>query len=462
MDVDASLKRNALLVSVLSSFLTPFIASSVAVALPRIGLDLSMDAISLSWVETAYLLSAAAFLVPMGRASDIYGRKKVFLCGMAFGGVASVLATFSTSGTALIFWRVLQGVGSSMVFGTGIAIVTSIYPASSRGKALGVVLTSVYAGLSAGPFLGGLLTDLLGWKSIFYTNAIIGALVIVTTIRKIKGEWAEAKGEKFDMISSFLYVVPFTVAIYGFTSLPAVKGFALLAVGLAGLVLFGFRQLRVSHPILEMSLFMNNRAFLFSNLANLINYSATFAITFLISLYLQYIKGLNPQTAGLILVSQPSIQALLSSFTGRISDRVEPRIVASLGMASLLIGLLFLSFLKETTGIYLVVFNLLFLGFGFALFVSPNTNAIMSAVDKKFYGVASGTMATMRVIGQTLSMSIVMFMFMHFMGKTQITPEYHTQFLKSLQAIFLVFACLSFLGIFASLARGKIHKKDRD
>lgn len=459
MDIDGSLKRNALLVSVLSSFLTPFIASSVAVALPRIGSHLSMDAISLSWVETAYLLSAAAFLVPMGRASDIYGRKKIFLLGMMFGGAASVLATFSSSGTMLIFWRVVQGVGSSMIFGTGIAIVTSIYPASQRGRALGIVLTSVYAGLSAGPFLGGLLTNYLGWKSIFYTNAIVGAVVVVTTLVKIKGEWAESRGEKFDMIGSFLYVVPFTVAIYGFTSLPAARGFAMLAIGLAGLVLFGIWELRVKHPIFEMDLLMDNRAFLFSNLATLINYSATFAITFLISLYLQYVKGLSPQVAGLVLVSQPSMQALLSSFTGRVSDRVEPRIVSSLGMASLLIGLLFLSFLKETTGTYLIVLNLLFLGFGFALFVSPNTNAIMSAVDKKFYGVASGTLATMRVVGQTLSMGVVMFMFAHYMGEAQITPEYHEKFLRSMQVIFLIFACLSFLGIFASMARGKIHNK---
>lgn len=206
-----------------------------------------------------------------------------------------------------------------------------------------------------------------------------------------------------------------------------------------------------------MRLFMKNRAFLFSNLAALINYSATFAITFLISLYLQYIKGLSPQMAGLILVSQPSMQALLSTFTGKISDRVEPRIISSTGMISLMIGLFLFGFLDEDTEIYLVISNLLFLGFGLALFVSPNTNAVMSSVDKKFYGVASGTMATMRVIGQTLSMGIVMFMLTLFLGKIQITPEYNGQFLESTRVTFFIFAFLSFLGVFASLARGKIH-----
>jgi EmrB/QacA subfamily drug resistance transporter len=459
MDLPTSLKRNALFASVLSSFLGPFTASSVTVALPRIGLDLSMDAISLSWVATAYLLSAAAFLVPVGRASDIYGRKKMFLWGMVLSNASSVLAAFSTSGTALIFWRVIQGMGSSMIFGTGVTIVASVYPASERGKALGIVLTSVYVGLSAGPFIGGILTDYLGWRSLFFLNVVIGMVVLVVIVWKIKQEWAEAKGERFDVIGSILYVVSFTAAMYGLATLPSTSGFSFLVAGLAGLFLFGLWELKVEHPVLEIRLFMNNRAFLFSNLATLINYSATFAITFLISLYLQYIKKLSPEAAGLILVSQPSVQALLSSFTGKISDRHEPRIVSSMGMAALVIALMLFGFLSEGTETYLVVLNLLFLGFGFALFVSPNTNAIMSSVDKKFFGVASGTMATMRVIGQTLSMGIVMFVFMLFMGRIQITREHYGEFLQSARVTFFIFAFLSFLGIFASLARGKIHKK---
>lgn len=459
MDLQASLKRNALFAAVLSSFLGPFTASSVTVALPSIGSDLAMDAISLSWVATAYLLSAAAFLVPVGRASDIYGRKKVFLWGLVLSNVSSAFAAFSTSGTTLIFWRIIQGMGSSMIFGTGVTIVASVYPASERGRALGIVLTSVYVGLSAGPFIGGVLTDYLGWRFLFFTNVAIGVLVLAVTLWKIKQEWAEAKGEKFDVIGSVLYVAAFTAAMYGLTTLPSTRGFSFLIGGLAGLFLFGLWELKVEHPVLEIRLFMNNRAFLYSNLATLINYSATFAITFLMSLYLQYIKKLSPQAAGFILISQPSMQALLSSFAGKMSDRHEPRIVASMGMISLVIALMLFGFLSEETNTYLIVLNLVFVGFGFALFVSPNTNAIMSSVDKKFFGVASGTMSTMRVMGQTLSMGIVMFVFMLFMGRIQITREHYGEFLQSTRVTFFIFAFLSFLGIFASLARGKIHKK---
>lgn len=457
MDQTASLKRNALLAAVLSSFLGPFVASSITVALPAIGAELSMDAISLGWIPTAYLLSAAAFLVPVGRASDIYGRKKTFIWGMVISIVSSALAASSTSGIWLIAWRVVQGMGSSMIFGTGITIVASVYPANERGKALGITLTSVYVGLSAGPFIGGVLTAAIGWRSLFILNVLIGMVVVAVTLFKIKQEWAEARGERFDIIGSALYTCAFTAAMYGLTVLPSLRGFSFLMAGCAGLFIFCLWELKAGHPVLEMRLFLNNRVFLFSNLATLINYSATFAVTFLISLYLQYAKNLSPQAAGLILVCQPSMQAALSSYTGRLSDRIEPRIVSSCGMAALTVGLIVFGFLDSGTPLPLVICNLFFLGCGFALFVSPNTNAIMSSVDRKFYGVASGTMATMRVVGQTLSMGIVMFIFMVFMGKVRITPRYYGQFLSSVRVVFFIFAFLSFLGIFASLARGRIR-----
>lgn len=458
MSQSASLKRNALLASVLSSFLGPFIGSSITVALPAIGSDLAMDAISLGWVATAYLLSAAAFLVPVGRASDIYGRKKTFLWGMALTIFSSVFAALSPSGAWLILFRVIQGMGSSMIFGTGITIVASVYPVSERGRALGIVLTSVYVGLSAGPFVGGVLTAALGWRSLFVVNVLIGTIVVIATLWKIKEEWAEAKGERFDLAGSVLYAGAFTAAMYGLTILPTLNGFAFITAGCAGLFVFCLWELKTGHPVLEIRLFLNNRAFLFSNLATLINYSATFAVTFLISLYLQYMKRLSPQVAGLILICQPSVQAVLSSYTGRLSDRVEPRIVSSFGMISLTVALIIFGFIDRDMPLYLIICNLLFLGFGFALFVSPNTNAVMSSVDKKFYGVASGTMATMRVVGQTLSMGVVMFVFMVFIGKVQITELYYGQFLRSARAVFFIFAFLSFLGIFASLARGRIRE----
>lgn len=460
MEDNNSLRRNALLVAVLSSFLTPFMGSSVVVSLPAISRNLSMDAVSLSWISTAFLLSSAAFLVPVGRAADIYGRKKIFISGIILDNISSILGALAPSGPFLLFCRVLQGMGGAMIYGTGLSIVIAVYPPQERGKALGIPLTATYIGLTLGPVLGGLMTDHLGWRSIFLSNVLIGFVILTSAVWKIKEEWAEARGEKFDLIGSILYVFSLIFTIYGLLRLPAVIGFALLIPGITGFVFFVFWISKVKSPVMEIHLFRKNRPFLFSNISALINYSATFGITFLLSLYLQYVMSLSAQHAGLVLVAQPLVMAGFAALTGRLSDRIEPRILASAGMASIMIGLILLVFLNSQTPLYYVVLNLMFLGFGFALFITPNTNAIMSSVEKKFYGVASGMMGTMRLIGQAFSMAIVTLIFMVYIGRTVITAQNHQQLLQSMKISFTVFAVLCFFGVIASLVRGKIRKEE--
>jgi len=194
-----------------------------------------------------------------------------------------------------------------------------------------------------------------------------------------------------------------------------------------------------------------------SNLAALINYSATFAVGFLLSLYLQYVKGFNAQNAGLILIAQPVIMAALSPVAGRLSDKFEPRVLATAGMAFTTTGLILLIFLSQNTSLNYIFLALIILGLGFGLFSSPNTNAIMSSVEKKYYGVASGMVGTMRLIGQMLSLGVVLLLFSLYIGQVQITPEYHLLFLKSTKTAFTIFAILCFCGIFASLSRGKLR-----
>jgi MFS family permease len=221
------------------------------------------------------------------------------------------------------------------------------------------------------------------------------------------------------------------------------------------IILFAWWEWRIENPILDIKLFAANRVFTFSNLAALANYSATYAVSFLLSLYLQYVKGLNPQTAGLILVSQPIVMAVFSPLAGRLSDRIDPRILASTGMAIVVVGLIPLIFLEMHTSLTFIVCSLIVLGFGFALFSSPNVNAIMSSVQKNFYGVASATLATMRLTGQLLSMGIVMSLLSTNLGKASIAPENYQNFLAGNKTTFIISAAICFGGIFASLARGK-------
>ncbi|HEX9970710.1 MAG TPA: MFS transporter, partial [bacterium] len=367
------------------------------------------------------------------------------------------LTAISTSAFQLIGSRIIQGIGGAMIFGTGVAILTSVFPANQRGKVLGINVAAVYSGLSLGPFIGGILTQHWGWRSIFWINTVLGFITIAFILWKLKGEWAEARGEKLDLVGSVIYGLTLVAIMYGFSLLPKISAAWLILFGILGILAFVWWELKIEHPVLNLRLFRHNKVLTFSNLAALVNYSATSAVAFLLSLYLQYIKALSPQQAGLILVSQPIVMALLSPLAGKLSDKIEPRIVASIGMILTVIGLGLLIFLNQNTPIAFIVASLVVLGFGFALFSSPNTNAVMSSVEKKYYGVVSATLGTMRLVGQMFSMGIAMLIFAIFIGKVKITPEHYPSFLMSMKVAFSIFAVFCFGGIFASLARGKVR-----
>ncbi|RPH49340.1 MAG: MFS transporter [Desulfobacteraceae bacterium] len=459
-DSTSSSKISALIVAASSSFLTPFTISSVNIALPSIEREFRINALLLSWIATSYLLSAAIFLLPFGKLGDIYGRKRIFRYGIIIFTFSSFLAAFSSSAFLLIFSRIIQGFGSAMIFATGIAIISSVFPPEERGKALGITVAAVYSGLSCGPFFGGFLTQNFTWRSIFVVNVPLGILIILLIVFKLKGEWADAKGEKFDIKGSVIYGLSLIALMCGVTLLPDLSGFVLIIAGLSGLVLFYKWERKIRYPVFDVNLFGTNRVFAFSCLAALINYSATFSVTFLTSLFLQYIKGFSPGDAGMILMSQPVVMALFSPVAGRLSDRIEPRIIASIGMAITVSGLIFLSMIRESTGIVLIVSCLMLLGFGFALFSSPNMNAIMGSVERKFYGIASGSVGTMRLLGQMLSMGIVTLIFALLIGRVQITNEYHSVFITSYRLALVIFSVLCTVGVFLSLSRGKLRENN--
>lgn len=448
-------KGTVMLIAAMSSFLTPFTGSSVNIALPSINRELAMSAVSLSWVATAYLLAAAMFLVPFGRVADIKGRKRVFLYGMAIDALASILCITTRSGAWLIAFRAMQGLGGAMIFGTGVAMLTSVFPPQERGRALGINVAAVYTGLSTGPLIGGLLTERLGWRSIFLLNALLGIIVVVIVLWKLKAEWLGAKGEKFDFMGAIIYSLSLVAIMSGFTVLPSPLGFILLGIGAIGLTLFTVWEGRHEYPIFNINLFRHNTVFRFSNLAALANYSSTFAVAFLLSLYLQYIKNFTAEHAGLILVTQPIVMVLCSPIAGSLSDRIEPGIIASIGMGLTTLGLVLLTFLGSGSSLYFIIGTLIVLGMGFGFFSSPNVNAVMSSVEKRFYGVASSVLGTMRLTGQMFSMGVTLLLFALYIGGNKISPEYYSVFLKCLKISFIISATLCFLGIFASIARGR-------
>lgn len=450
-------KKAVLFVVALASFVTPFMGSSINVALPRIGDEFALNAVVLSWVSISFLLAAAVLLLPLGRIADIYGRKRIFTYGMAVYTVSSFLCGTASSIPALLFFRLLQGAGSAMTFATGLAIITAAYPPGERGRAIGITVSMVYIGLSVGPFLGGLFTEQWGWRSIFFANVPMGLVILFFLIR-LKGEWRGAEGERFDPAGAAIYSFALVSLMLGFSLLPGPLGFGLTAAGLLGLWGFASLQFKAKHPLLDVSVFRGNRAFTLSNVAAFINYSATFAAGFLLSLYLQYAKGLSPLEAGLVLVAQPVVMALFSPYAGKLSDKVEPMTVATAGMALTAAGLAFFVFLTRETTVGFITAGLVLTGLGFALFSSPNANAIMSSVQRRHYGVASGMLSTMRLVGQMLSMGVAALIFAIYMGGEKITQANLDMFLSSVRAAFGVFALLCLAGVFASAGRGKLKR----
>jgi EmrB/QacA subfamily drug resistance transporter len=453
----AVIKRSALFVTTLAAFLTPFGISSVNIALPSIGNAFLMDAILLSWVNLSYLLVTAMFLVPFGKIADIYGRKRIFTYGIMTFTLGSVGSSISNSAAMLVCFRILQGIGAGAIYPVGAAILTSTFPSGELGKVLGINVVSVYLGYSLGPFLGGFLTHHLGWRSIFLVNVFVGLAVIFFIFWRLKGEWYGAKEEKFDLTGSSIYSITLLLIMYGFSQLATMLGRCLFLLGILSTLVFIKWETKIRSPVLDIKLFSRNRVFAFSNLATLINYGATSAVTFILSLYLQYIKNLPPENAGLILVFQPIMQVLFSPYSGRLSDRIEPRIVASIGMVLTSIGLLLLTLLNEKTTLGFIITCLLLLGFGFAFFTIPNANEVMSSVKNRFYGVAAGTQSTMRMTGMVLSTGIVLLIFSIYLGKVQITPEYYPIFVKCIKLAFSFFGVFSFVGVFVSLASGNVR-----
>lgn len=443
----------ALFIAVLAGFITPFDLSAVNIALPSIGAEYDMDAVTMGWVATAYLLASAVFLLPFGRIADIYGRKKIFFAGLSLFTLISFLMIFSPSSTVIILLRIVQGAGASLIFGTAVAILTSVTPLPHRGTALGIYTTAVYTGLSCGPFIGGYLTATFGWRSIFLLNVPLGIFTLALILLFLDGEWADAQGETFDLGGSIQYGLTLICVMLGFTLLPGTEGLVLLAAGILMMVVFIGRERRIQYPLLDLGLWIQNRAFAFSNIAAFINYSATFSVTFFLSLYLQYIRGFDPWTAGAVMVVQPVAQAVVSPLAGRLSDRYPPGRIASAGMAMTAAGLGFLVVVDGTTSLYFIAADLILIGLGLGIFSSPNTNAIMSSVPKRLYGIAAGTLSTMRITGQVMSMGIAMMIIALFIGRIPITAALHDELLTSMQAAFAFFALLSLAGIFFSLVR---------
>jgi MFS family permease len=434
---DSKYRKFILITIFFSSFLTAFSTYTTVISARVIGLELGMDVVTIGWVSTIFILAAAMFQIPFGKIGDLFGRKKLFLSGIIIFTITSIL---------------LALVDTSINF---IILLTASYPPNQRGKVIGISVTGVYIGLTLSPLLGGILTQNIGWRSQFWFNIPFGVLILVLVLLKVKGEWKSEKREKIDYLGTIIYASFLFFLIFAFSLLPSIQGFIFILVSILGVVIFFLWEKRITSPMLNLDLFKNNKYFSFSCLVSIFFYVSTIALALLISLFMQYLKGLSPQEAGYILLVQPLMQAIFSPIAGRLSDKIETRKIVSLGILLVIVGIIPLVFLDSSYPIYLIAVSFGIIGLGTAFFSSPNIRAIMSSVPKSSLGIAAGLEGTMRTIGQTLSFGVLTVVFAVIIGDVVITPIYYPHFITSARIICIIFLILALVSMMFSILRGK-------
>ncbi|NLO27771.1 MAG: MFS transporter [Actinobacteria bacterium] len=446
-----------LLANFLAAWTAAFTTTSINIALPSIQTEFHLGAMALGWLTLGYVLASAVLLLPLGKVGDRYGRRLLYLGGFVLFALSSVATVFADSFTSLLILRITQGIGASAMFCTAMAVLTLAYPPQRRGFAMGVSAAAAYLGQTMGPVLGGVIVHNVGWRNLFLVTGCFAFFIIGLDLWLLgRAEWKEERHGGYDWPGSVLYAIGLSIFLLGLSWLPLLQGVVTLAVGLLFLAVFIWWQTRARSPLIVLRLFRNNRVFAFSNLTALLSYSSVWAVTFLMSLYLQFIKGLNAQTAGLVLVVGVALQSAISPFGGRLSDRIEPRWVASIGMALQVASLLLFSFVGATTPYWYIALALALLGIGYGFFSGPNQNSIMGSVERQYVGFASAGIGTVRSVGMALSIAVATLIMALVVGRHDIQTADYPALLTAVRLTFAILTVLCAAGVATSLVRGKM------
>ena len=412
-----------LIITSLSYFLSGFSVSVISVALPSIGRDFAVSAVAQNWIAMIFFLLIAIFSLPFGKMSAKFGLKKTFYLGLIFLIFGSFGASISNSSDILIFFRAVQGLSIAILNVSTLAIVTQAMPKNERGKGIGIITSIAYIGLIAANIIGGFLTNNFGWRSVFLVVIPFLILTMIITYFKVPNEWILMKNDKFDYIGALSFAVAITCLTYGFTIIHTLNGVILIISSIILFLIFRKWQLKVEYPMFPVKI-LKNRKFVFSSIAALLCSFATFVITYIVDYHLQYINGVDPQSTGLILMLAPLSMAISTFFSGRLSDRINPQLLASSGLVVAFISLLILTFLNQSTPTIVIIIAIILEGLGYGMFISPNTNIVISSLPSKLSSIASATVSTTRVIGETLSLGMLTMTFAIIMGSLPIIPKY--------------------------------------
>lgn len=449
-------QKATLFVSVITSLLTTFTGSAILLSIPDISAEFSVSAVSIGWLVTIYTLVVSAFAVPFGRIADLTSRKKVLVVGLIVFTVGAVAAVFSNGIAFVLVARGLQAFGAAMIFATNQAILLAEFDEGERGRVLGYSTAATYIGLSVGPVVGGIINNHFGWRAIFIVAALIALVSLALAAKKLPKRNSVLAKEHLDVAGLVLYSVTIIFVVYSLSEFASnTFNLLLFPVGLLIGALFLARETSTDSPLVDVNMFLSSREYTISNIVALLNYAATFAISYLLSIYLQVVQGYDSQMAGIMLIAAPLMQAIVSPFAGDLSDKIKPFKLATRGMILCAVALFLFSFLSVDTPVIYVMATLVLSGVGFAFFSSPNTNAVMSCVNKAQYSVAVSMLSTMRNLGQTISMVFVTVVVSMNMGRMALADAGPALLADTMREAFAVFTVLCVLGVLLSHMRGK-------
>src|SRR5947209_6108009 len=383
----------------------------VNVSLPSIQRDLHASLSSLEWTVNAYTLTFAVLMVTGGRLGDIFGRRKMFLFGVVVFALSSLMIGFSTSDAWLVGFRAVQGVGAAFMMPATLSIITQAFPPEQRGTAIGTWAGVSALALAIGPVLGGFLTETVNWRAIFFINPPIAVVAVAVTLFATR----ESRDETVDRTVDVPGIVTLTVGLTALV-LALVEGnnwhwgsariTGLLVVAAVGLASFALIETRVRAPMVNFA-FFRSRSFLGANVVGFFVSFAMLAQFFFLALYMQNILGSSPLPAGIRFLPSTLVLAVLGPLAGRLTDRVGPRPLMTLGLVLVSASILIQSGITVHTSYLRLLPGFVLMGLGIGLVMSPMSTAAMNSVERTKAGAASGTLSMSRMVGGTFGVAVM-------------------------------------------------------
>ncbi len=441
------------------TFMATLDSSIVNVALPTISQAFGVSKGELQWAVTAYLLTISSLLIAFGRLADMIGKNRVYAVGFLGFILGSALCSWAGNVWQLVAFRVIQAVGAAMLMSNGLGLVTSVFPAFERGRALGTIGTVVALGSLTGPGLGGFLVSSLGWRAIFYINIPIGIMGFLAAVLFLPRDRDIVHRQRFDYLGALLFGGGITLFLFGLSAGQELGWYSTrvlsqLLASVLLLALFFITEIKVKQPMIDLSLF-RNRLFLTGNIAGLLSFMAMFFTVYLLPFYLKEILNLKEYQMGLIMTAFPMVMALVAPLSGRLSDRFGPFLLTTGGLAINGLGLFLLADISVHTSPLSVVWKMALLGLGTGMFQSPNNSSVMGTVPPPKLGVSGGVIATVRNIGMVMGVALSVTIFNARYIKLKEVLPWQDAYVNSLSLVFVIAALIAVSGSAISFLRGE-------